>query len=205
MLLVLVPPSTEDIDEKVAELIEPYSKWIKLPHKEYLRQWEIDQVRWRHHLPGDALEQIVGKIKEAGDEEVRLDEKGIYSITTHNPRGRWDGWRIGGVWDGYIQGKKRSDGKVGHNLGREHEQLHNNICLVSRLPRFFTVYELITPDCAGKRLECVYPEDIENALPTNSLIKEELLLQGKLVAVVMNVGTPGVSDPGLRWCAGLSG
>ena len=31
MLLVLVPPSTEDIEEKVAELIELYSRWIKLP------------------------------------------------------------------------------------------------------------------------------------------------------------------------------
>lgn len=147
MLLVLVPSSTEDIEEKVTELIEPYSKWIKLPpYKEYLRQWEIDQVRWRHQLASDALEQIVGKMKEAGDEEVGLDEQGIYRITTHNPLGRWDGWRIGGVWDGYIQRKRRSDGQVGYNLGEEHEQLHNNICLVSRLPRFFTVYELITPD-----------------------------------------------------------
>lgn len=147
MLLVLVPPSTEDIKEAVTGLIEPYSRWLELPpYKEYLKQWEIDQVRWRHHLPADALEQIVGKMKEAGDEDVGLDEKGIYCITTRNPRGRWDGWRIGGVWDGYILGKRRRDGKVGDNLGREHEQLHNNSCIVSLLPRFFAIFELVTPD-----------------------------------------------------------
>lgn len=146
MLIVLIPPTEKDIKGAVEELIEPYSKWIRLPaYKEYLRDHEIDQVAWRHNISNNDLEQIASKMKEQ-DEGVGLDEKGIYRLTTRNPQGRWDSWRIGGVWDGVIQGKRRRNGGVGHNLGLEHELLRYNTCIVSQLPKFFLISELITPD-----------------------------------------------------------
>jgi hypothetical protein len=146
MLLVLVPPSEQDIEEAVGELIEPYSKWIELPpYKEYLKQWEINQEVWHYGIPKESLEQIARKMKERGG-EVGVDEKGLYRLTTRNPQGRWDSWRVGGSWDGVIQGKRHSDGRVGHNLGQEHEQLQYNTCVVSQLPKFLSIYELVTPD-----------------------------------------------------------
>lgn len=67
-----------------------------------------------------------------------------YPTDTPNPHGMWDSWRIGGDWDGWIQGKRRGDGR--DNLGSEHEQLRYNTCVVSQLPFGLDFTEIVTPD-----------------------------------------------------------
>lgn len=146
--LVLVPRETaeEDIEESVEKLIAPYSKWVEVaPYRKYLQQYEIDQVAWRNNIPPQDLEQVIAKLKEE-EKDYDLDQQGIYYMTTRNPRGIWDGWRIGGSWDGIIQGRRRHDGRAGNNLGREHEQVRYNICVVSQLPKFLFITEIVTPD-----------------------------------------------------------
>jgi hypothetical protein len=147
---VLVPPSVpvtqRDIEEAVEQLITPYSRWLEVPeYRKYLNDLEINQVRWSHNIARDDLEQIVQKLKEK-DDNVGIDEKGVYRLTTRNPQGIWDSWRIGGRWDGVIQGRSRSDGKLRDNLGPEHQQVRYNTCVASQLPKFLAIEELVTPD-----------------------------------------------------------
>lgn len=51
---------------------------------------------------------------------------GIYQ-STYNPESKWDWWRVGGRWDGAIQGERRDDGDGGFNFGPEHQELRNNV------------------------------------------------------------------------------
>src|SRR5579859_1694208 len=86
MVLVIVSPAEEDIEQAVEDLMEPYSRWLKLPvHKDYLEDHQIYHEASRYHIRGDELELIVSKMREAGNEDVGIDEKGIYRLTTRNP------------------------------------------------------------------------------------------------------------------------
>ena len=54
------------------------------------------------------------------------------SESTYNPESKWDWWRIGGRWNGDIQGESKGDGD-GYNFGEEFQQLKPNVIPVSEL------------------------------------------------------------------------
>lgn len=70
--------------------------------------------------------------------------------TTSNPRAKWDWWRVGGRWDGLIQGVVRlSSG--GFNSGPDHERIENNSRPVEDLlaeedEEVRTPFAVLTPD-----------------------------------------------------------
>ena len=45
--------------------------------------------------------------------------------STYNPQSKWDYWRVGGRWDGFITQNQRSS-QNGFNFGDEHETVENN-------------------------------------------------------------------------------
>lgn len=148
MLLVIVSPDEKDFLQAVEDLLEPYSRWRDVPaYKDDLQDWEVSQEASRYGVRSNQLELLVSKRQEDKEDsgDVGLDKKGIYRLTKRNPLGRWDSWRIGGRWDGYLQMKLRRD-DYGDNLGREHEQIQHNVCLMAQLPKFFVPNEIITPD-----------------------------------------------------------
>jgi hypothetical protein len=80
-----------------------------------------------------------------GQGEGRVDERGLYFMSSANQQGMWDYWRIGGNWNGVIQGKRRAMTVPGKN-GLEHEPLQYNICPVVELTPDIFAWHLITPD-----------------------------------------------------------
>jgi hypothetical protein len=50
----------------------------------------------------DAKWEIGPPAEGEEDERHYVDEKGIYTWSTYNPRSRWDWWSIGGRWSGYL-------------------------------------------------------------------------------------------------------
>jgi len=73
-------------------------------------------------------------------------------MSTYNPKSKWDYWRIGGRWDGWIQEVKRSSEK-GYNYSDGHEQVRNNavsaevfLQFVKADPAKNTPFALVTAD-----------------------------------------------------------
>jgi hypothetical protein len=74
-----------------------------------------------------------------------FDEAGR-PISTYNPAAKWDWYRIGGRWDGWITGNvQESDG--GFNFGRQHETVANNSATTEQvLARDTIPHALVTPE-----------------------------------------------------------
>jgi hypothetical protein len=67
-------------------------------------------------------------------------------ISTCNPKSKWDWYRIGGRWDGWITGNERSS-EHGFNFGPEHETVANNIAPTERaIERGVIPHAIVTPD-----------------------------------------------------------
>lgn len=47
-------------------------------------------------------------------------------LSTYNPESKWDWWRVGGRWDGYITKTEVDDGDGGFNFGKEYESIERN-------------------------------------------------------------------------------
>jgi hypothetical protein len=111
----------------------------------------LDAVRdefWqRHPQGGDDIWQELNKKrfefeknflaehpkKNAADPECsECHGTGTYR-TTYNPSSKWDWWRIGGRWDGWITGTEQSS-ENGFNFSYRHEPLAGNIRTIDSLP-----------------------------------------------------------------------
>ena len=81
-----------------------------------------------------------------------------YDVSLHatlhqpNPDGRWDGWRIGGRWDGVLTGAPTErddggeDGEPSDEATSEREALRRNACPVRDLPEDRVPFAIVTPD-----------------------------------------------------------
>ncbi len=143
--LVILPPDTIDIQEKVRELLHPYSSELDVePYKEYLNQEdfqkeikqlsslskdEIDKFAVKYELSGENVIEDLAKINLYWYEEdvAGVDEYGEYQITTYNPQSKWD-------WYRFIEAEPR-----------EAEPPIKYPCKVKDLPDIVS-YALITPD-----------------------------------------------------------
>jgi hypothetical protein len=110
-VLVLLPPDTSNLQEKVEDLLRPYYSELEVePYKEYLNQAEVvKEIERLVTLPKDTLEQLAAdweipsdKLEELAklnldwyeDEVAGVDEYGFYRMTTINPQGKWDWYRF---------------------------------------------------------------------------------------------------------------
>lgn len=69
--------------------------------------------------------------------------------STYNPISKWDWWRIGGRWDGWVHGAWRESVDGGFNFGAEHEQVAFNSTHVSDLlarDELPVPFAVLTPD-----------------------------------------------------------
>ena len=157
--LIILPPDTNNIQKKVAELLNPYYSELEVePYKEYLNQKEfqaeiehlstlsqeyIDKLAIEYEISGENIIEDLARINLYWYEEdvAGIDEHGEYQITTYNPQGKWD-------WYSFI----------------EAEESISYPCLVKDLPEVIP-YALITPD--GKWLFCVNESHIEIGEPEN--------------------------------------
>ena len=110
--LIILPPDTNNIQEKVAELLNPYYSELDVePYKEYLNQAQlqteieylstlstedIDKLAIKYELSGENVIEDLAKINIYWYEEdvAGVDEHGEYQITTYNPQSKWDWYRF---------------------------------------------------------------------------------------------------------------
>ncbi len=159
--LIILPPDTNNIQKKVAELLNPYYSELEVePYKEYLNQKEfqaeiehlstlsqeyIDKLAIEYEISGENIIEDLARINLYWYEEdvAGIDEHGEYQITTYNPQGKWD-------WYSFI----------------EAEESISYPCLVKDLPEVIP-YALITPD--GKWYELGFDFGIQAFMRNNSI------------------------------------
>lgn len=144
--IVLVPSDTQDVETAVDALLEPYSEYREVePYKVYIEGERLHHFAERSNIPATDLTALAKNVLAwTGQGKGRIDERGLYFMSTKNPQALWDHWHIGG-WDGVIQGSSRNT-KGRSNYGPEHEQLQYNICPVRALSPDVLPEVVVTPD-----------------------------------------------------------
>jgi len=146
--VVLVEPELEkdEIEERVSELLAPYDENLQInPYRVYLDPEDIKNMAEHYKLDPNNSAGIIKKIKDWSGDRGGIDDKGLYRISTYNPKSKWDWWRIGGRWNGEIKGAYRGS-KDGFNFDDEFETLEENICPISELPENLEIFAIVTPD-----------------------------------------------------------
>lgn len=62
-----------------------------------------------HGIDPRDLSAVAAFVSERWGEEYAVDDRGLYTVSTYNPRSRWDWWELGGRWSGFF--KLREDGE----------------------------------------------------------------------------------------------
>lgn len=82
---------------------------VEYPPEQVLTQDEYtleDMVRVYHARYRDNDEH-------AKEDELQIDDGGIFEWSTYNPKSKWDWYKVGGRWTGYFKLKPGTDGEVG--------------------------------------------------------------------------------------------
>src|SRR5260370_4361191 len=92
--LVLVPDDTPDVTAAVRRLLDPYYLWHEAPpHKQYLDVPVLQSMAAQYGLPVTDLAALAAALrKQYGSDQWSVDEEGPFSVTTQNPRGKYENW-----------------------------------------------------------------------------------------------------------------
>jgi len=135
--IILVSKEEDVLPEAlVAERLAPYDEGREGPERKvYLNEKNISDMKECYKWEDPKDSDIIDKIRDYfGCEGGGKDENGFYYLTTYNVNSKWDWWRVGGRWDGWIQGKDEAlAGKDGFNFGGDHEKFENNVSTVAVL------------------------------------------------------------------------
>jgi hypothetical protein len=167
---IIVPgDKLPSLHEFVARQMAPYDESIEtepyvcysIEHARADIEREIRRLEQiiRHQEPGYDLERCrdgIARLQATAPEERyreyinrhdRFNGRGE-PISTCNPASKWDWYRVGGRWDGWITGNERSS-ENGFNFGPDHEAVANNIATTGQaLERGITPHAIVTPDGA---------------------------------------------------------
>jgi hypothetical protein len=164
---IIVPPYEHQVKSYIAEQMEPYCEHTEVePYVSYSLeeaagdlQRDIERLEQilRHQDPDynlDKCRNLLAKLRRATPDEkyseyVRFhedfDDQGR-PISAYNPDSKWDWYRVGGRWDGWITDNEQSS-QGGFNFGAQHETLENNTATTEQaLARDKIPHALMTPD-----------------------------------------------------------
>ncbi len=92
-------PSDGDIEEHVARALRLYSDEHEVPpYKEYLDVGEIAAMAKHYGVRRTDRKVLVSHMENWKGNPGGVDQKGIFSIKTFNPKAKWDWYEIGGRW-----------------------------------------------------------------------------------------------------------
>lgn len=98
-------PNNGDIEELVAQALEPFSEdLIVPPYKVYLDATEIQAMAKHFNVNETDLGTLALRMDEWQRSAGGVDEKGLFVIKTWNPNGKWDWYEIGGRWPSVLRG-----------------------------------------------------------------------------------------------------
>jgi hypothetical protein len=144
LVVVLVPPDTQDVLQKVTDLLAPYKVGKAIGEQIYIEGEELHRLADYAGLPVEDKPHLADYVFEWTKISSGLvDERGLY----YRDEGCWDDWTIGGQWDGVVQGKSHLTNGRGGNRSVS-KQLRDNICPVGELPKDLDLIAeaLMTPD-----------------------------------------------------------
>lgn len=103
------------IGDDYEKQLEPYDENIEVePYKKHLDADDVDRMREHYEVPKDApLKDLVRHMPDWVGSEGGVDEKGLYRLSTYNPKSKWDWYSIGGRWTGFFKLKPGAKGVVG--------------------------------------------------------------------------------------------
>lgn len=118
VIVALRPTDPKNIEDALTEALAPFDESKEVtPYYDYETgeakdYWSLDACREKGLLPAEGeltWAQVAEAVNtrwehdEAGAEYMRVDAAGrAYTISTYNPRSKWDWWVIGGRWTGYF-------------------------------------------------------------------------------------------------------
>ncbi len=95
-----------DIQTQVAQSLAPFSKAIQVdPYKDYLEETETTIMAMRYGLRESNIPALIEEMPDWRKAKGGVDEVGLFSWTTANPKGKWDCYRIGGLWSRQFHGR----------------------------------------------------------------------------------------------------
>ncbi len=101
--IVVVPAESRDAVAAITRLMEPYDiERSVAARKEYVPHEELDllvEVYGPYGLNHDDVDAVVAALEEDTGFVCGHDEGGIWYMTTDNPQGHWDGWRLRSLQD----------------------------------------------------------------------------------------------------------
>lgn len=164
---IIVPKDVPDVESFIADQMEPYYEHtdaepyvcysVERAAADLQRDIErLERITDRgdpdYNLAKcrDILKELRGTTAEEKYRDYlrfheKFNEQG-QPISTYNPDSKWDWYRIGGRWDGWITGNEQHSNQ-GHNFDACHETVANNIATTKRaLKRNVIPHAIITPD-----------------------------------------------------------
>lgn len=119
----------------------------KLTDKQSQKQWTKDFYEPREKR----LKEILSKQSDRNEPDKKCNEcKGTgIEKSTYNPRSKWDWFRVGGRWDGWLvnkQNESRDKEDGGFNFGEEHTEINNNSRQIKLLKKDHVPFALIDSD-----------------------------------------------------------
>jgi len=100
--------------ERVEQMLAPYDENLEVAqYKHYYEKDEIKRMAEHYKIDLSDLKSLAENMKDWHGTEGGVDEKGLYYLSTYNPRSKWDWWSIGGRWSGRLILKRRAKGIKG--------------------------------------------------------------------------------------------
>ena len=135
IVFVLLPPDATELLKKARELLAPFDQNLEVPaYKDYLTN---EQIRhWIEKLGTMSLDELARRLAREYAYEARVDELGIYELTTFNRNGHWDYWRP----IKYLPNDQERTKRWGKELAQ-------SVCLARELPPDKNIpHSIVTPD-----------------------------------------------------------
>lgn len=133
-LLIFLESKGITAEDYYADTIEGDSPWkredgpirseFKRLHEDYVPSWGGEKDEYtREDLV--AMHAAISAFSEGEEDELQIDDEGLYRWSSYNPRSKWDWWQVGGRWAGYFKlkdgakGEKGSPGLMGSQLSED--------------------------------------------------------------------------------------
>jgi hypothetical protein len=89
------------IGDNIEGKLAPYSEQLEVePYKRYINKEERKRMAEYYGVDVEDAEALIAKMPSWSGCEGSVDENGLYYLTTHNPKSKWDWHQIGGRWAG---------------------------------------------------------------------------------------------------------
>ena len=159
----MIDPDT-DIETGVKEALAPFDQELAVePYREHLDHTGVRMMAKHYDIAPANLHALSKKMEDWNGQKGAVDREGLYSLSTHNPDGRWDWYEIGGRWNGHIPHARKNSMRAG--------TLANAPYLKSCLP-----YLILTPEGEWIEHERYYVSSDWKDVQKEAMDEEEWLL-----------------------------